>query len=31
MNLENLRSKLVTENLSAVFGESTKISDTSIE
>ncbi|MBX9222307.1 EscN/YscN/HrcN family type III secretion system ATPase, partial [Campylobacter coli] len=31
MNLEKLRSKLGKENLSAVFGEITKISATSIE
>ncbi|WP_144673164.1 flagellar protein export ATPase FliI [Campylobacter jejuni] len=31
MNLEKLRSKLGKENLSAVFGEITKISSTSIE
>lgn len=31
MNLEKLRSKLGKENLSAIFGEITKISATSIE
>lgn len=31
MNLEKLRSKLGKENLSAIFGEITKISSTSIE